>query len=214
MGPGSSSWLWRAPPVMPGISLLSMTVLPFWTTVTILELLISSGPSPGVISAPFSTFHAGDVPGLSSCQPVKSFRLKRGIAADQLGGLVLLRAGAPWPVHCQGLPSGPLVVPERIFPASAPSKTRSTLLPSSSLGETNFRRPFDSSALASGRAFPQRPTISALSRPFFSRRSNQERYSWTVALIALRMRSDGQQNDCEERECDLRIFIERRIPST
>src|SRR6266576_2351553 len=33
MCPGNSSWLSRAPPVMPGISLLSMIVWPFWTTV-------------------------------------------------------------------------------------------------------------------------------------------------------------------------------------
>src|SRR5580704_12497117 len=147
-----------------------------------LELLISSGPLPGVISAPFSTFHPGDAPGLSSCQPVKSFPLKSWIGADQFGGLVLLRASALWPVHCHVLPSGPFVVPDKIFPASVPSKTMSTLLPSSSLGEINFRRPFDSSALGSGRAFPQRPTIWALSCPFSSRSSNQEGYSRSGAL--------------------------------
>src|SRR5260370_22089919 len=33
MGPGSSSWLSSAPPVIPDISLLSMMVWPFWMTV-------------------------------------------------------------------------------------------------------------------------------------------------------------------------------------
>src|SRR5579859_23847 len=104
-----------------------------------LELLISSGPLPGLMSMPFSTFQTGDAPGLSSCQPVKSFPLKRGIGAAHLGDVALLRDGALRPVHCQVLPSGPFRVPERIFPRRAPSKTKSDLLSSSALGETNFK---------------------------------------------------------------------------
>src|SRR5580698_5066031 len=141
-----------------------------------LELLISSGPLPGVMSRPFSTFQAGEAPAFCSCQPVKSLLLKSGIGEAQFGGLARLREGAREPVHCQVLPSGPFRVPERVLPLSAPSKTRSDLLSSSSFGETNFRWPFVTSALGSGRAFPQRPTNSALSWPFSSRSSSQEGY--------------------------------------
>src|SRR5580704_17704342 len=130
----------------------------------------------------FSTLHAGDAPGLSSRQPVKSLPLKSAMEAAHLGGLVLLSAGALTPVHCQVLPSGPVSVPERVFPLSVPSKTRSALLSSFSLGETNFKWPFESSTLGSGRAFPQRPTISALSCPFSSRSCSQEGYSWSGAF--------------------------------
>src|SRR5580698_3011055 len=128
------------------------------------------------MSRPLSTFHAGEATAFSSCQPVKSLLLKSGIAEAQFGGLARLREGAREPVHCQVLPSGPFRAPERVFPFIVPSKTRSALLPSSSLGETNLKWPFDSSALGSGRAFPQRPTNSALSWPFSSRSSSQEGY--------------------------------------
>src|ERR1700674_1119339 len=129
-----------------------------------LESLISSGPFPGLTKLPFSTFHTV-VPVPSILHPVRSFPLNNGIGFPQFGTLFLFKAGALWPVHCQAVPFGPVVVPDRVFPTSVPSKTISSGRSSSSLGETNVRWPFDSSTLGSGLAFPQRLSIWAFNCP-------------------------------------------------
>src|SRR5215472_16816048 len=120
--------------------------------------LISSGPFPGVISSPFSTFHTFSALGSLMCQPVRSFLLKRSIGFPHFGGFERTNTGARWPVHCHVLPSGPFTVLDRVFPFNVPSKIMSACAPSSSFGETTVSFPFESSAFGSGRALPQRPT--------------------------------------------------------
>src|SRR5467141_3856362 len=130
-----------------------------------LESLINSGPFPGLTKLPSSIFHTV-VPVPAILHPVRSFPLNKGIGFPHFGALFLFKAGALWPVHCQVVPSGPVVVPDRVvFLTSVPSKTISSARSSSSLGETNVRRPFDSSTLGSGLAFPQRLTIWAFNCP-------------------------------------------------
>src|ERR1700758_5399266 len=139
--------------------------------------LMSSGPLPGVVSKPFSTFHDFDASVEDWCQPVKSLPLKSAIPDSHAGAAERFSDGARRPVQFQVLPSGPFTVPERVLPSSFPSNVRSSFAPSSSFGETNFTCPFEDSAEGSGRAFPQRPTNSALSCPFSARSSSQDGYS-------------------------------------
>src|ERR1700730_16328903 len=146
-----------------------------------LESLISSGPFPGAIKLPFSTFHTV-VPGPSIFHPARSFPLNNGIGFPQLGVLFFFRPGALWPVHRQVFPSGPVVVPDSVFPTNVASKIISVGLASSSLGETKVSRPFDSSTLGSGAPFPQRPTMSAFNCPPSWRSSNHEGYSRSGAF--------------------------------
>src|ERR1700730_995159 len=138
---------------------------------------MSSGPSPGVISAPSWTLQTEDELGLSILQPVRSFPLNNEMGFPHFENLLPVKAGALWPVHGHVLPSGPVVVPERTLPVSVPSKTMSSVRSSSSLGETNLRCPLESSTFGSGRAFPQRPTMRALRWPSSWRSSSQEGYS-------------------------------------
>src|SRR5271157_6274888 len=107
-----------------------------------LESLINSGPLPGEVNAPFSTFQTAEGFGLSIFHPVRSFPLNSGIGFPHFGLPVLFRSGARSPVHVQVPPSGPVKVPDSCLPVSVPSKTQSALLSSSSLGETNVRWPF------------------------------------------------------------------------
>src|SRR6266404_5063058 len=138
--------------------------------------LINSGPSPGVISSPFSTFHSL-FPGPLVFHPAKSFPLNKATGLPHLGGDFLSRDGARSPDHSQVAPFVPFTFPDSVFPVSKPSKTMSTGRPSSSLGETNVNFPFDNSTLGSGRAFPHRPTNSAFNCPPSSRSSSHEGYS-------------------------------------
>src|SRR5258706_5599205 len=138
--------------------------------------LNNSGPSPGVISSPFSTFHSL-FPGPLVFHPAKSFPLNKATGLPHLGGDFLSRDGARSPDHSQVAPFAPFTFPDSVFPASKPSKTMSTGRPSSSLGETNVNLPFDNSTLGSGREFPHRPTKSAFNCPPSSRSSSHEGYS-------------------------------------
>src|SRR5690242_6614976 len=126
------------------------------------EVLISSGPCPGLISAPSWTFHSAVDSLLAAFHPVRSLPLNNRLGFPHLGVPDLLSAGARTPVHDQVVPSGPLTVPLMLLPESFPSKTMSALAPSSSLGEVKVSLPSAISTLGSGRAFPQRPTICAL----------------------------------------------------
>src|SRR5258708_6831277 len=128
-----------------------------------LASLISSGPCPGLTSVPFSTIQVVVDPGSLILHPLRSLPLNNCVGFPHFGSLFLFRDGALSPVHCHGVPSGPVVVPTRVFPDSLPSKTMSSFLSSSSLGETNVIRPFESSHLGRGLACPQRLTIRALS---------------------------------------------------
>src|SRR5437899_3434727 len=85
-------------------------------------------------------------------------------------------------MHCHGVPSGAVVVPERVFPNSFLSNTISSFRASSSFGEMNVRVPFKSSILGRGRACPQRLTIRALNTPSSCRISNHEGYSRSGAF--------------------------------
>src|SRR5713226_10408653 len=98
------------------------------------------------------------------------------------GAVALFRAGALWPVHCHVVPFGPVVVPDRMFPTSVPSKTISSGRSSSSLGETKVRWPLESSTLGRGRAFPQRLTIRAFNCPPSSQSSSHEGYTRSGAF--------------------------------
>src|SRR5215472_2308128 len=138
---------------------------------------VSSGPFPGVISSPFSTFQTFSEFGSLIVQPVRSFLLNSSIGFPHFAGFVRTNAGAACPVHCHVLPSGPFTVPDKFLPASAPSKTKSARAPSSSFGETKVSFPFESSAFGSGRAFPQRPTNCATKRPLSWLSSSHEGYS-------------------------------------
>src|ERR1700686_3664968 len=130
-----------------------------------LESLISSGPFPGLTKLPSSTFHT-EVSTPSILHPLISFPLNNGIGFPHFGTLFPFRVGALWPIHCQVVPSDPVVVPDRVvFLTRVPSKTISSARSSSSLGETNVRRPLDSSTLGSGLSFPQRLTIWAFNCP-------------------------------------------------
>src|SRR5439155_15069731 len=126
------------------------------------ESLINSGPFPGEISSPFSTFQTFSGFGSLIFQPVRSFPLNSWMGFPHFGGLLRFKAGARSPVHCQLLPSGPFTLPERLLPAKVPSKTKSACAPSSSFGETNVSLPFETSSFGSARAFPQRHTNCAL----------------------------------------------------
>src|SRR5260370_13584101 len=129
-----------------------------------LESLISSGPFPGLTKLPFSTFHTV-VPGPAIFHPVKSLPLNNGIGLPHFGAPLLFSDGAFCPVHFQVVPFGPFTVPDRIFPASVPSKIISSRRSSSPFRENKVRRPFEISTLGSGLAFPQRPTIPPLTLP-------------------------------------------------
>src|ERR1700757_687769 len=138
--------------------------------------LINSGPSPGVISSPFSTFHSF-FPRPLIFHPLKSFPLNSATGLPHFGGDFLSRDGARSPVHSQVAPFVPFTFPDNLFPDSDPSNTMSAGKASSSFGETKVNFPFDNSALGSGRAFPQRPTNSAFNWPPSSRSSSHEGYS-------------------------------------
>jgi hypothetical protein len=142
-----------------------------------LESVVSSAPCPGLTSVPFSTFHFAVAAGSLGVHPVRSFPLNNCVGVSHFGALFRFRDGALSPVHCHGVPSGPVVVPTSVFPDSLPSKTMSSFLSSSSLGETNVTVPFEISIFGSGRAFPQRLTKRALSCPFSWVISNHEGYS-------------------------------------
>src|SRR6266851_8563023 len=141
-----------------------------------------SGPCPGLTSVPFSTVHAPAGLGLSMCQPVRSFPLNNEIGFPHFGTPVLCNGGALRPVHRHGVPSGPVVVPDRVLPTSLPSKSISFFRSSSSLGEIKETAPFQRSIFGSGRAFPQRLTICALNCPPSCRISNHEGYSRSGAF--------------------------------
>src|SRR4029077_1308617 len=138
-----------------------------------LESLIRSGPLPGVTREPFSTFQIVGVFALSILHPARSFPSKSCIGFSHVGAPSLFSDGALTPVHVQGVPSGPVVVPVRCLPLSVPSKTISSLRSSSSLGETNFKCPLATSTIGSGRAFPQRLTLIAFGWPCPRRSSGQ-----------------------------------------
>jgi hypothetical protein len=102
--------------------------------------VISSGPCPGLTSAPSSTFHLTLDSGSLLLHPLRSLPLNNCLGFPHFGSLFLFRDGALSPVHCHGVPSGPVVIPTSLFPDSLPSKTMSSFLSSSSLGETNVIR--------------------------------------------------------------------------
>src|SRR5580692_4226735 len=139
-----------------------------------LASVIISGPCPGLTSVPFSTFQVTVDAGSLILHPLRSLPLNNCTGLPHFGSLFLFREGALSPVHCHGVPSGPVVVPTSMFPESLPSKTMSSFLSSSSLGETKVTVPFESSIFGRGRACPQRLTICALSCPFSWVISNQE----------------------------------------
>src|ERR1700730_10338513 len=162
-----------------------------------LESLISSGPLPGLTKLLFSTFHTA-VLGPAILHPVKSFPLNNGIGFPDFGAVNSCRAGALWPIHCQVVPFGPVVLPDSVFPTSVPSKVISSGRSSSSLGETKVSRPFDSSTLGSGRAFPQRPTIWAFNCPPSRRSSSHEGYSRSGAFSVKSQRPRKASTDSAE----------------
>src|SRR5580693_7827405 len=139
--------------------------------------VISSGPCPGLISVPFSIFQVTVDAGSLILHPLRSLPLNNCTGLPHFEALFLNSDGALSPVHCHGVPSGPVVVPTSLFPDSSPSKTMSSFLSSSSLGETNLTRPFESSHFGSGRACPQRLTIRAWSCPCSRVISNHDGYS-------------------------------------
>src|SRR6267378_1408610 len=130
-----------------------------------LAALISSGPWPGLTSVPFSTFQVAVAFGSLGFHPLRSLPLNKEVGFPHFGSIFLFKSGALSPVHCHGVPSCPVVVPTNVVPDSLPSKTMSSFLSSSSLGETNVRRPFETSTFGRGRACPQRLTSRALSCP-------------------------------------------------
>src|ERR1700722_6776453 len=142
-----------------------------------LAFVMSSAPCPGLTSVPFSIFHVAVDAGSLRLHPLRSLPLNNCVAFPHFGALALFRDGAVSPVHCHGVPSGPVVVPVSVLPESLPSKTMSSFLSSSSLGETNVILPFESSIFGSGRACPQRLTIRPLSCPFSWVISSHEGYS-------------------------------------
>src|SRR5882762_298989 len=150
-----------------------------------LESLISSGPFPGLTKLPPTTFHT-EVSAPSILHPLISFTFN---------------AGALWPIHFQVVPSGPVVVPDRVvFLTRVPSKTISSARSSSSLGDTNVRRPFDSSTLGSVLAFPQRLTIWAFNCSPSWRSSNHEGYSRSGASNLKSQRPRKASTDWAEGE--------------
>src|ERR1700676_3569811 len=167
-----------------------------------LESLINSGPFPGLTKLPFSTFH-NVVPGPFILHPVRSFPLNKGIGSPHFGDFFAARTGARSPVHRHAVPSGPVVVPESIFPTSVPSKIISSRRSSSSLGETKVRWPFDSATLGSGRAFPQRLTICAFNSPLSWRSSSHDGYSRSGAFNVKSQRPRKASTESAEGEGEL-----------
>src|ERR1700676_5306794 len=162
-----------------------------------LESLISSAPFPGLTKLPSSTFHTV-VPVLDIFHPVRSLPLNKGIGLPHFDEPFGFSAGAFTPVHCHSVPSGPVVVPERILPRSVPSKTISSGRSSSSFGETKVRRPFESSTLGSGLACPPRLTIWAFNWPPSWRSSNHEGYSRSGAFSVKSQRPRKSSTDSAE----------------
>src|ERR1700676_4736037 len=160
-----------------------------------LASVISSGPCPGLTNVPFSTFHVAVAFGSLGLHPLRSLPLNNCFGSPHFGSVLLFRSGAFSPVHCHGVPSGPVVVPTNVVPASLPSKTISSFLPSSSLGETNVMRPFETSTFGRGRACPQRLTSRALSCPFSWVISNHEGDSRTGVF---RVKSQRPRKDCTD----------------
>src|SRR5262249_48762288 len=76
--------------------------------------------------------------GLSNLQPEKFRRLNSRNGWPHFTLVGRLTAGARLPVQVHASPFGHWGVPVRISSANLPSKTRSFLLPSSSLGETKW----------------------------------------------------------------------------
>src|ERR1700730_1457272 len=166
-----------------------------------LESLISSGPFPGVIKFPFSTFHTF-VPEPFIFHPLKSLPLNKGIGFPHLGSPVGFKAGGFRPVHCQAFPSGPFTVPDSVFPTIVPSKTISASLASSSFGETKVSLCFESSCLGSGLASPQRPTMSAFNCPPSRRTSSHDGYSRSGAFSVKSQRPRKASADSPEGDED------------
>src|ERR1700741_3226178 len=80
------------------------------------ELLISSGPLPGVVSNPSTTFQDLAASFAEGCQPVKSLPSKSATGEPQAGSAARFSEGARRPDQSHVLPSGPFTVPERAFP--------------------------------------------------------------------------------------------------
>src|SRR5450432_2132077 len=166
------------------------------------ESLISSGPFPGVTRVPFTTVHAVE-PVPLGFQPVKSLPLNKVMGFPHFSAFVSFNAGAGRPVNCHGPFFGPLIVPESVLPLTVALKTISSGVSSSALGETKVSCPLEISTLGSGRAFPQRPTICAVSCPFSSRTSSHEGYSRSGAFSVKSQRprkaaaeSGGKDDEC------------------
>src|SRR3984893_13536334 len=157
-----------------------------------LASVISSGPCPGLTSVPFSTFQAAVAFGSLGLHPLRSLPLNNCFGSPHFGSVLLFTSGAFSPVHCHGVPSGPVVVPTNADPDNLPSKTMSSFLSSSSLGETNVIRPFETSTLGRGRACPQRLTSCPLSCPRSRVISSHEGDSRTGVF---RVRSQRPRND-------------------
>src|ERR1700747_2454219 len=91
-----------------------------------LASLISSGPCPGLTSVPFSVFHVAVDPGSLIFHPLRSLPLNNCVGFPHCVTPFLFKDGAFSPVHCHGVPSGPVVLPTSVFPDSLPSKTMSS----------------------------------------------------------------------------------------
>ena len=125
--------------------------------------------------------------------PDRSFPLNSAMGLPHFGVPLSFNDGAFSPVHVHVVvPSGAVAVPESVLPVRVPLKTISLLAPSSSFGETNFNWPFVISTFGSGRAFPQRPTITAFSWPFSCVNSSHDGYSLSGALS---VKSQRPRND-------------------
>src|SRR5436305_2299105 len=123
---------------------------------------MSAAPRYGVVSVPSLTVHLALALGSLGVHPLRSLPLNSFMGSPHFGSPVLFRLGARTPVHCQGLPSGPVVVPANWSPTNLPLKIRSSFRSSSSLGETNVIWSPDISIFGSGRALPDRLTNWAL----------------------------------------------------
>src|SRR5579872_582076 len=160
-----------------------------------LSVLISSGPCPGLTRIPFSTVHLAAALGSLMVHPLRSLPSNSCTDFPHFGARSLWRLGARTPVHCHGVPSGPVVVPESLSPESLPSKTMSSFLSSSSFGETNRMWPFEISTLGSGRGCPQRLVNRAWNCPPSSVISSHDGASFCGVF---KVRSQRPRKDCSE----------------
>ena len=151
-------------------------------------------PADLLIRHPFSTSQLEAFGGLSNVQPAKSRPLNRVSGLSHFGFVGGLSAGARLPVQVQAVAFGPRAEPDKVPPVSFPSKAKSFVLPSSSLGLTNSIRSPLSTTFGKSRALPHRPTKRAFQTPRSSDSSSQDGSLWPFGSLTVRSQRPAKES--------------------